>query len=473
MNTNEPFSAEALWTRIRDHLLTVLGELTVMNHFGMDSKGVSLIDNTLTVELEEKKNASELSQQFAYFIQNALRTVNAPAGMKIHFQHVAAPKQDIPVVNVNTPISQEAQDAAKTINEKMTFESFVQGPNNSFPLAMARFVAQNAADGSRTNEDSNHTNPLFLYGPTGVGKTHLMHAIGNLARKLNPNLIVRYTTTEALLNEYVASWSTDANKEAFRRKFRTVDILLVDDIQFMAKREGLQNEFFNIFNALKDNQRKIVMTSDRAPKDVPDLMDRLVSRFESGICADVDMPAYETRLNILKMKLRAFPDIALNNNVLDFIAQKVTSSVRALEGALSCTMNYARMFPGNREAVTVDVLEKSILKNFIAEENSIIKLTCSDIQKTVCDYYNISIQDLNSKSREQHIAIARQVAIFLCRKLTDCSATEVGRTFNRTHATILYACKTIYELYKQNDTKTTTALKTIVSKLGRSISDLN
>ena len=159
---------------------------------------------------------------------------------------------------------------------------------------------------------------------------------------------------------------------------------------------------------------------------------------------------------------------------LDALGQSESGEVfSALEGALSCTMNYARMFPGNREAVTVDVLEKSILKNFIAEENSIVKLTCLDIQKTVCAYYDISIQDLNGKSREQHIAIARQVAVFLCRKLTDCSATEVGRTFNRTHATILYACNTIYDLYKQNDAKTTTALKTIVSKLGRSISDLN
>ena len=471
--TNDSFSAEALWTQIRDYLISALGELTFMNHFGMDCKGISLVDNTLTVELAEDKNASELSQQFAYFIQTALRVVNAPAGMRIHFQHVASEIPEVPVVDIASPVSQAAQEAAKTINEKLTFNSFVQGPNNSFPLAMARFVATNAAAGSHANEDSNHTNPLFLYGPTGVGKTHLMHAIGNLARKLNPNLVVRYTTTEALLNEYVSSWSTDANKEAFRRKFRTVDILLVDDIQFMAKREGLQNEFFNIFNALKDNQRKIVMTSDRAPKDVPDLMDRLVSRFESGICADVDMPAYETRLNILKMKLRAFPEIALNNNVLDFIAQKVTSSVRALEGALSCTINYARMFPGNREAVTVDVLEKSILKNFIVEENSIIKLSCTDIQKAVCDYYDISMQDLNGKGREQHLAIARQVAVFLCRKLTDCSATEVGRIFNRTHATILHACKSIYGLYKENDAKTVTALKTIVSKLGRSISDLN
>ncbi|MBQ9694013.1 MAG: chromosomal replication initiator protein DnaA [Kiritimatiellae bacterium] len=474
MPLTDQFTAETLWQNILDYLTSQLSELTVMTHIGTKSKGVALTDDTLTVELYEDKDENELQQKFGFFIRAGLTSLSAPPQMKVVFR-TKQPEKVAPIPSAPVQQTAPANDGSETLDPSMTFDFFVQGPNNTFPLTMARYVATNTANRaeSKINEDLNRTNPLFLHGPTGVGKTHLMHAIGNLAKKLNPSLVVRYTTTENLLNEYVKSWTNDVTQEAFRQKFRTVDILLVDDIQFMAKREGLQKEFFNIFNALKDNHRQIVMTSDRAPKDVPDLMDRLVSRFESGLCADVDMPAYETRLNILKMKLRATPEVALSDSVLDFIAQKVTSSVRALEGALSSTVNYARMFPGNKEAVTVEVLEKSILKNFIAEEDSIIKLSCNDIQKAVCSYYNISIQDINSKSREQHIAIARQVAIFLCRKLTDCSATELGHVFNRTHATVLYACNTVYALFKENDSKTVIALKTIASKLGRTISDLS
>lgn len=466
MDTVDALFAETLWKKIRDHLISELSELTVMNHFGMESRGLSLSNNTLTVELPEGKNAKLLNQQFGFFIHNALTAAEAPEGLKIDFktpEPIFVPQPtSIPVPK----LSSTAPDGMETLQPDMTFDSFVEGPSNQFPVTMARYVAANPGD------DINRTNPLFLYGPTGVGKTHLMHAIGNLAKKLHPELNIRYTTSENLLNEYVSSWTNDANKEAFRKKFRQVDILLVDDIQFMASKKGLQDEFFNIFNALKDNRHQIVMTSDRAPKEIPDLMDRLVSRFESGICADVDMPAYETRLNILNMKLRSIPGVKLNSDVLDFIAQSVTSSVRALEGALSCTVNYARMFPNNMEtAVTVDVLKKSILKNFIAQENSIVKLTCSDIQKVVCSYYDITLSDMNGKSREQSIAIPRQVAIFLCRKLTDSSATELGHAFNRTHATVLYACNSIHNLFKQNDAKIITALKSITSTLGRSLED--
>ena len=459
--------ADELWQRILTHLITGLSKLTVMTYFGMKSRGLSLTGNVLTVELPEGKNAKLLYQQFDYFIKNALAAAEAPENLHIDFK---TPEPLILPVQPAASAAQSVQETtvAETVKPEMTFESFVEGPSNQFPVTMARYVALNPGD------DVNRTNPLFLHGPTGVGKTHLMHAIGNLAKKTNPKLNILYTTSEGLLNEYVRSWTSDSNKEDFRKKFRQVDILLVDDIQFVSGKKGLQDEFFNIFNALKDNHRQIVMTSDRAPKEIPELMDRLVSRFESGICADVDMPAYETRLNILLMKLRAVPDVTLNREVLDFIAQKVTSSVRALEGALSCTINYARMFPDNmKDVITIDVLEKSVLKNFIAQENSIVKLTCPDIQKVVCAYYNISLADMNGKSREQHIAIPRQVAIFLCRKLTDCSATELGHTFNRTHATVLYACNSIQNLFKQNDQKTVVALKTIVSNLGRNISDIH
>ncbi len=465
MNDAPQLTAEQLWDRILQHLKFELSEITFLNHFGSDSRGVLLDNKILTVELPENKDGKNLLNNFSYFINNALQAAQAPEGLRVEF---ITPK---PVVEAPIPqsfIPQRPTAGTETLQTEMTFDSFVEGPSNQFPVTMARYVA------TKPGDDVNRTNPLFLYGPTGVGKTHLMHAIGNMAKKINPNLSVLYTTSENLLSEYVRSWTSDTNKETFRTKFRSVDILLVDDIQFMAGKKGLQDEFFNIFNALKDNHRQIVMTSDRAPNEIPELMDRLVSRFQSGICADVDMPAYETRFNILQMKLRSFPGITLSRDVLDFIAQKVTSSVRALEGALSCTVNYARMFPTNMaSAVTVEVLEKSVLKNFIDQEASIVKLTCADIQKAVCEHYEITLADLNSKSREARFAVPRQVAIYLSRKLTDSSATEVGNIFDRTHATVLYSSKAINDLYKQNDPKTVSSLKSIVSKLGRSISDLH
>lgn len=466
MNDFSTLTADDLWKRMQPHLIAVLSELTFMNHFGLESRGVSIENNTLLVELTEDKDGESLLRTFASLFDVALRAENAPAGMKLKF---VSPQPVAPVIPQKAPnFASNGAPKVDTLQPDMTFDSFVEGPSNQFPVTMARYVAMKPGD------DVNRTNPLFLYGPTGVGKTHLMHAIGNMAKKLNPNLSILYTTSDNLLNEYVRSWTSDENKNTFRQKFRSVDILLVDDIQLMAGKKGFMDEFFNIFNALKDNHRQIVMTSDRAPKEITDLMDRLVSRFESGICADVDMPAYETRLNILLMKLRSYPGINLNREVLDFIAQKVTSSVRALEGALSSTIGYARMFPNNMaEAVTVEVLQKSVLKNFIAQEESIVKLSSADIQKAVCDHYDISLADLHGKSREQRIAVPRQVAIYLSRKLTDSSTTEVGNTFKRTHATVVYASKAINDLYKQGDQKTVKALKEIVTALGRSLSDLN
>lgn len=466
MATNDP-EASALWRGILDELKEILSEVTVLRYFG-GTEGETLADGILTVRLPADKEAAQLAP-FEAFVSAALAKCAGNGGVRVRY---AKPEPE-------PTAAPSAQARAERVGEDggllphLTFDNFVEGPGNQFPLAMAKYVALHPGDeGSRTN-------PLFMYGPTGVGKTHLLHAIGNLARERNPNLRVLYITSEQLMNEYMRQWSagasqSDAVKEAFRGKYRTPDILLVDDIQYMAGKQGLQNEFFNIFNALKDARRQIVMTSDRAPSEIPDLVDRLVSRFQSGITADVDIPAYETRMNILLLKLRAYPDVTLSQPVLEFIAQRVSSSVRALEGALSTTVNYARMFPDRGEAaVTVDILEKTILRNYIQEEEAIVHLTCADIRKAVCDYFGVSDEELTGKSREKKIAGPRQIGVFLCRKLTSCSTTEIGRAFNRNHATVLYSSSTVQTLYKGGDPETATALKAIVERLGRTTGDLN
>ena len=461
--------ADLLWRQALQELNEVLSEVTVLRYFG-GTKGVSLEGDTLTVRLPEDKEAGQLAP-FATFVGNALEKVGAPVGVKVAYRKAEPPKPVVAAPERRGGVGESRPASATGLLPTLTFDNFVEGPGNQFPLAMARYVAQNP------NDEDKRANPLFMHGPTGVGKTHLLHAIGNMAVAVNPTLRVLYTTSEQLMNEYMHQWSVggqnDNAKEAFREKYRTPDILLVDDIQYLAGKAGLQNEFFNIFNALKDAHRQIVMTSDRAPTEIPDLVDRLVSRFQSGITADVDIPAYETRMNILLLKLRAYPDVSLGKEILEFIAKRVSSSVRALEGALATTVNYARMFPGNPGVITVEVLEKSILKGYIKDEEALVRLTCADIQKAVCDYFGVSMDELTGKSREKKIATPRQIGVFLCRKLTSSSTTDIGRAFNRNHATVLYSSSTVQNLYKKGDSETATALKALVERLGKTTGDLN
>lgn len=455
--------AEQLWERTLEGLSAALSEVTTMQYFG-GSQGLSLEGNTLRVQLPEDKDGALLRQQFGFFIDKALSEAGGPEGLKVRFER-AKPVAPAPAAAASAP---SAPVERTGLLAQFTFDTFVRGPSNEFPMTMAQYVAKNPGS------EGNRTNPFFMYGPTGVGKTHLMHAIGNLAVELNPRLHVLYTTCENLMNDYVRSWTRDDLKESFRARYRTTDLLLVDDIQYISGKTSLQGEIFNIFNALTDARKQIVMTSDRAPNDIPDVVDRLVSRFQSGIIADVDMPAYETRLNILRLKMQAYPDVQLGQEVLDFIAQRVSSSVRALEGALSCTVNYARIFPDNAaSAVTVEALEHSILKTFIRQEETITRLTCADIQRAVCTHCAVRMEDLLGTGRTRDIAIPRQIAMFLCRKLTSASLPDVGRAFNRQHSTVLYSCTTVQELFKQNDTQTVAMLKSISAALGRTLSDLN
>ena len=305
-----------------------------------------------------------------------------------------------------------------------------------------------------------------------------LHAIGNLVRRQNEHLRVLYTTTANLKNEYIRQWQAkneelERAKEMFREKYWTTDVLLVDDIQYMDT-PGFQTEFFNIFNEMLQHGRQIVMTSDKMPREMPQLMERLVDRFQSGLSASVDIPDYVTRYNILKMKLNAYPAIQLSNEVIDFIAKNVTSSVRALEGALSTTINYAKIFPTpSGQNITVDVLRNSILRQYIQNEQSIVQLTCEDICKAVCKHFEVVRERLFGESREREIAIPRQIAMFLCRKLTTNSMQELGRFFNRKHPTISHACKLVQEQYKDGEASTVAHVRAVMNDLGQPIAALD
>lgn len=462
---------EQLWNEVLKVLTEMLSELTVVKYFG-GSRALRVEGSKLVVELAEgQQNGKQIEGLFGNFISAALERAGGEEVTQVIFC-----EKPVPVAQqVVEPVRQVVSDSGEeTLMETLTFDRFVEGPCNQFALAMARMVAQKPGD------KQNGTNPLFMYGPTGVGKTHLLHAIGNMAKDLKPSLRVLYVTSERLTNEYMQQWRGDEQTkaraiEAFRRKYRKEpDILLVDDIQYISRSEGFQNEFFSIFNDLKEAGRQIVMTSDRAPTEIPNIMDRLVSRFQSGISTNVDIPGYETRYNILELKLRGYPGVTLSREVMEFIARRVSSSVRALEGALSTAMRYAQTVAKGREhTVTVEALEKSVLKQFLMNEETIVQLTSRDIIEKVCRYYDVVPARVFGEGREREVALPRQMAMFLCRKMTSDSLPEIGKLFNRKHSTVSHACTTVQALYKNGDNQTVTALKAILTDLGLPISALN
>ncbi|MGI8847217.1 MAG: chromosomal replication initiator protein DnaA [Candidatus Dormibacteria bacterium] len=318
------------------------------------------------------------------------------------------------------------------LNPNFTFPSFVVGNSSRFAHAACRAVAD--APGKAYN-------PLFLYGGVGLGKTHLMHAIGHAVREDHrrpPK--VAYITSEKFMNEMVGSIQQNKNHE-FRQRYRTVDVLLIDDIQFLAGKDRTQEEFFHTFNALHEIQKQIVISSDRPPKDIPTLEDRLRSRFEGGLMADMQPPDFETRLAILNTKLGAHSRL-VPDEVCSFIAHKIQKNIRELEGALIRVLAHASI---NGEPVTLETAHR-ILRDIIpVGDTQPVSLTM--IQETVADYFNISQDEMKSKRRDKHIVFPRQVAMFLVREETESSLPVVGAAFGgRDHTTALHAYEKIKEL---------------------------
>lgn len=340
-----------------------------------------------------------------------------------------------------TPIPVNPGDKS-SLNPKYTFESFVIGNSNSFAHAAALAIAENPAK---------DYNPFFMYGGVGLGKTHLMHAIGHKILQNHPQKRVLYTTSEKFTNELINSIK-DGTSAAFRQKYRNIDVLLVDDVQFLAKKERIQEEFFHTFNALKDANKQIILSSDRPPKEIKPLEDRLCSRFEGGLLADVQAPDLETRIAILRKKsLMDNLDVPLD--VMTYIASHIDNNVRELEGALTKVVAYAsfKHYPVTSE------LAKEVLKNTIApaetkseENNKTISINL--IQETVAKYFKLTLAELNGKKRNRNIAFPRQIAMYLSRELTDASLPRIGGNFGgRDHTTVMHAHDKIKKQYAENN----------------------
>ena len=347
---------------------------------------------------------------------------------------VKPPETDAAGVDNQQKLATNIPSADIYLNRKYTFEEFVSGSSNQFAYAAAMAVANNPAT---------TYNPLFIYGGVGLGKTHLVNAIGNAILKKSPEMRICYYTSEKFMNELINSLRYNRMDE-FRNKFRSMDVILIDDIQFIAGKERTQEEFFHTFNALYESHKQIIVTSDKFPKDIPGLEERLRSRFEWGLIADIQPPDVETKLAILKMKAEQ-NSIKLPEEVAYFLANSVCSNVRELEGYLIRIGAYASL---TSTPVSLE-MARNVLKDILIERNK--ELTVDEILKRVSSHFNIKISDIKSSKRLKAVVLPRQIAMYLSRQLTSSSYPEIGERFGgKDHSTIIHAIRKIEKLIEED-----------------------
>jgi chromosomal replication initiator protein len=331
----------------------------------------------------------------------------------------------------------EAPQRVGSLIPRYTFDTFIVGPSNQFAHAACRAVAETP---------SRSYNPLFIHGGVGLGKTHLMHAIGHYVLQHHPGLVLTYISSERFMNEMINAVRFDRILD-FRSKYRSVDVLLVDDIQFVSGKEGTQNEFFHTFNALHDAQKQIVISSDRPPHDIPALEERLRSRFEWGLIADIQVPDVETKAAILKRKAEE-EGVPLSNDVAMYMASRIKSksNIRELEGSLIRLIAYSSL---TARPLTIELAHEVLRTSIDHEEKAV---TIEHIQKYVADYYHLKLVELKSKNNSKSVAMPRQVAMYLCKSLTHASLPEIGRSFGgKHHSTVIHSIKKVDEMRKKSD----------------------
>ena len=348
-----------------------------------------------------------------------------PGGEPSYYDSVRSPE---------APARTEQRSAPQSYQGDYTFENFIVGNSNKFAHAASIAVANEPA--CKSNADSYAYNPLFIYGPSGLGKTHLLYAIINQIRKTRPELKIVYVKGEEFTNQLIDSISKKT-PEQFREKYRTADVLLIDDIQFIAGRDSTQEEFFHTFNALYEDHKQIILTSDRPPRDIKTLEDRLKSRFEWGITADIQPPDADLRAAILKKKAAAM-DIHLSNDVVNFLAENLKSNIRQMEGAIK-KLGALSLLTGT--PITIELAKNSIADLMTGGEP--VSVTVDRILEKVAKKYGVSVDDIKGTKRTKEIAYARHISIYLIRKLTDMSLPQIGKIYKRDHTTVINSLKTI------------------------------
>ncbi|MDF7670484.1 chromosomal replication initiator protein DnaA [Orbaceae bacterium ESL0721] len=394
--------------------------------------------NRFVLDWVKNKYLSNISQLLNTFCNNDAPKLYLEVGSVLTAKETTTKPNELPSWKKSKENNNSKHTYHSGINHKHTFESFVEGKSNQLAVAAAKQVAENPGRAY---------NPLFLYGSTGLGKTHLLHAVGNQIMQIKQNNKVVYMHSERFVQDMVKALQNNAIEE-FKNYYRSVDALLIDDIQFFANKERSQEEFFHTFNSLLEGNQQIILTSDRYPKEINGVEDRLKSRFGWGLTIAIEPPELETRVAIL-MKKAEENRIRLPEEVAFFIAKRLRSNVRELEGALNRVIANAN-FTG--KAITIDFV-KDALKDLLALQEKLV--TIENIQKTVAEYYKIKVSDLLSKRRSRSVARPRQVAMALAKELTNKSLPEIGDGFGgRDHTTVLHACRKITELKEEsNDIK--------------------
>ncbi|HXN20723.1 MAG TPA: chromosomal replication initiator protein DnaA [Candidatus Binatus sp.] len=389
-------------------------------------------EDRLVIRVPTRLFKKRLTETYGQLIQAVLTELGRP---QLQLEYLCAETQPVAASVAPPPQAKLDFDAvAHQLNPRYTFESFIVGASNQFAHAAAMAVA---------DQPSKSYNPLFLYGGVGLGKTHLMQAIGHTLKRRNPSLRLTYISAEKFTNEVIASIRLE-RMPAFRDRFRNMDVLMVDDIQFIATRERTQEEFFHTFNALYDQQKQIVISSDCPPKEISSIEERLRSRFEWGLIADIQPPDLETKIAILQKKAES-ERVQVPDDVAEYIARAIKSNIRELEGALIRLMAYASL----TGAVINLPTAQQVLKNIIETQDK--KVTIEQIQKRVGEHFGLRAQDLKVRSNSKQIAFPRQVAMFLVKQLTSASLPEIGRQFGgKHHTTVLHSINKI-EMLRQSD----------------------
>jgi len=426
----------AVWDQILARIVTKVNRHSFDTWF----RPTTLISDTggsLFVRVPNDLFKDWLTKHYAGVMTEALEELGRP-GVSVTFvtaEAEAAASAHEPAVTVPEEPASSPEGAPAGLTPRYTFDTFIVGPSNQFAHAACRAVAE---------APSRSYNPLFIYGGVGLGKTHLMHAIGQYVLQHNSSLTLTYISSERFMNEMINAVRYERILD-FRERYRSVDILLVDDIQFVSGKEGTQTEFFHTFNALYDAQKQIVLSSDRPPHEIPALEERLRSRFEWGLIADIQPPDLETKVAILKRRAEA-EAVPLPDNVALYIAGRIKSNIRELEGSLTRLIAYASLT--GRE-ISIE-LTHDVLRNVIEQDDKAVNI--ESIQKFVADYYQLKIADLKSRNNSKSIAMPRQIGMYLAKRLTDASLPEIGRSFGgKHHSTVIHSIKKVEDLRREDE----------------------
>jgi chromosomal replication initiator protein len=425
----------AVWLKIKEEIKKRIGATAFETWFG-PTRCVPAGGNAIVIEAPDTFFRDWLSKHYLSLICEIAKGLHGePLEIQLRVNPDLLKTQDQSRFAAFEQKLRSQPEDQLTLNSRYSFANFVEGDSNRFAHAASLAVAQSPAKAY---------NPLFIYGGVGLGKTHLIQAICHFARSLNQGLKICYLPSERFTNELINAIQ-HRSTQAFRQKYRNVDILVIDDIHFIAGKESTQEEFFHTFNALYDAHKQIIISSDRSPRDIAHMEERLVSRFGWGLITDIQPPNFETRVAILRKKMEG-ETIQVPDEIIQYIAGVIKTNIRELEGALIRVVAYSLL---EEKSITID-LAKDVLKDMVKE--SVKQVTVDLIQKYTAQYFNLSLIDFKNKRRSRHIVLARQVAMYISRVLTKLSLPEIGEYFGgKDHTTVLYAYNKIQEKIKNNE----------------------